>query len=265
MNPIVRNISITTGFNYALPISNQLKIIRQAGFSHVSIGCDYEHSGILDKTRLHDLKNEIEKYQLQVDTVHGYDLDKDDAIEINEKIARATSILGSKVIVVHCSSFMFDESELEYKRIKVKSILNKLIQIAMKYKIQFAFENVVPGIPTDFCEEMIAYADCDEIGFCYDSSHDQIDGPRPLHLLERQKNNLLALHISDRIKEFVDHVIPGEGFIDFNNICELIKISGYHRPLMMEVETTHSKFKDSEEFLKMTYEQASILYDKIFI
>lgn len=264
MNSNLRNISITTGFNYALPINKQLKLIGQTGFSHVSIGCNYDHSGILDKKRLHNLKLEIQNNHLQVDTIHGYDLDRDDTIEINKKIAMAAVALGAKVVVVHCSAFMFDESELEYKRKKVKTILDSLKQIAKEYKIQFAFENVVPGIPTDLCEEMIAYAHCDEIGFCYDSSHDQIDGPRPMNLLERQKNNLLALHISDRIKEFVDHVIPGEGFIDFNKICELIKLSGYQRPLMMEVETTHSKFKDSEEFLKMTYQQAVVLYDKIF-
>ena len=166
--------------------------------------------------------------------------------------------------MVHCSAFMFDESELECKRKKVRKVLDRLKQIAKEYKIRFAFENVVPGIPTDFCEEMIACAACEKIGFCYDSSHDQIDGPRPLDLLERQKNKLLALHISDRIKEFTDHVIPGERFIDFDKICELIKASGYQRPLMMEVETTHSKYKESEEFLKKTYEEAVVLYDKIY-
>ncbi len=265
MGSSLRNISITTGFHYKTPINEQLKLIREAGFSHVSIGCDYEHSGILNENRLYNLKQEILKNQLQVDTVHGYDLDRDDTIEINEMIAKAATVLGAEIVVVHCSAFMFEESELEDKRKKVICVLDKLKQIAKRYKIQFAFENVVPGVPTDFCEEMIQYADCKEIGFCYDSSHDQIDGPRPMDLLKRQQSKLLALHISDRIREFVDHVIPDEGFINFDKMCELIRKSGYNRPLMLEVETTHSRYKNPEEFLKITYKKAVELYDKIYM
>ena len=64
------------------------------------------------------------------------------------------------------------------------------------------------------------------------------------------KDRLIAVHISDRIKEFMDHVVPGEGFIDFDAIAEVLQKVGYERPLLMEVEMTHSKYKDVEVFLR---------------
>lgn len=103
---------------------------------------------------------------------------------------------------------------------------------------------------------MIEIGNSDYIGFCYDSSHDQIDGPRNMELLCRQSNNLTAVHLSDRIREFVDHVIPGEGFINFDEILPLLKQAGFDGPILMEVEMTHSKYKNIKEFLKEVHEAA---------
>lgn len=50
-------------------------------------------------------------------------------------------------------------------------------------------------------------------GFCYDSAHVQIDGPRPFQLLDDLQDRVIAVHLSDRLRAFTDHVLPGEGFI----------------------------------------------------
>lgn len=36
--------SISTTFNYEIPINEQLVLIKNAGFTHVSLGMNYEHS-----------------------------------------------------------------------------------------------------------------------------------------------------------------------------------------------------------------------------
>ena len=83
--------SISTTFNYEIPINEQLVLIKNAGFTHVSLGMNYEHSQILNKEYLNNLDKLLNELDLRVDTVHGCDLDKDDAIEINEKVAEAAS------------------------------------------------------------------------------------------------------------------------------------------------------------------------------
>lgn len=259
-----RNISISTSFDYSIPIGEQIQMIKSAGFSHVSIGGNYEHSGILDEGTPPVLKQLLTQNNLSVDTIHGYNLDKSDSIEINKKIVDVAVYLGAPVVVIHCSSFTF--RSLQHKKIKknVDKKLPAIERLAKESGIRFAVENVLPGVATDLAESIIQNANPEYIGFCYDSSHDQVGGPNPFVLVERLKDRLLTVHISDRIKEFVDHVLPGEGFIDFNSMCGILHSSPYRSPLLMEVMITNSQYKNPVEFLNKAYQEATELYDNIY-
>lgn len=255
--------SISTTFNYAIPINEQLVLVKNAGFTHISLGMDYEHSQILNEESLNSLVKLLNELDLMVDTVHGYDLDKDDDIEINKIVAAAAYKLKAGIVVVHCSDFWFNDAEYEAKEKMVRERICFLEEIAKENGIRFALENVVPGKPTMLCEQMIEIGNPRYIGFCYDSSHDQIDGPNNMELLKRQKERLIAIHMSDRIEEFVDHVIPGEGFINFYEIIPLLRESTFKGPVLMEVEMTHSKYKDVNEFLIMANNSAQSIAKEI--
>jgi sugar phosphate isomerase/epimerase len=82
-------------------------------------------------------------------------------------------------------------------------------------------------------------------------------------LLERLSGRLIAVHISDRIREFVDHVIPGEGFIDFSKLCALLAKAKIEFPLMLEVMTANSSIKDPRAFLKAAKEASTDLENRI--
>jgi len=103
---------------------------------------------------------------------------------------------------------------------------------------------------------MVRLGDPKYIGFCFDSSHDQIDGPRTMSLLKDLSDRLLAVHISDRIREFVDHVLPGEGFIDFEEMVPILKESPFKGSLLFEVEVTHSQYKEADDFLARAHASA---------
>jgi sugar phosphate isomerase/epimerase len=113
--------------------------------------------------------------------------------------------------------------------------------------------------------EYLKFLNHELVGICYDSSHDQIDGPREFSFLEMNKSKVIKVHISDRIKEFVDHVIPGEGFIDFESIVRYLKQSAFELPLLLEVMMTHSKYKDTEIFLNEAYKKGVELYKRIIL
>lgn len=260
----MKKISISTCFDYGIPIEGQLSMIQQAGFTHVSIGGKYEHSSILDERRLWSLKDMLTRNELSVDTIHGYQMDKADTIDVNGKVVRAAGVLGAPVVVLHCSGFGFKAETYESRK---KDLLDKLPlfeAMAERGKIRFAFENVLPGIATDLVEYMLGAANPQYFGFCYDSAHDQIDGPRPFDLLERLADRLIAVHISDRIKELVDHVTPGEGFIHFDEMISLLLRANMEFPFLLEVMTTHSKYRDPHEFLAATNQKAIELYDQIY-
>lgn len=259
----MNGISISTCFDYRIGFEDQLKLIHNAGFSHFSIGSNYNHSGILDSSNYNRIKKLSEENGLKIDTIHGYAMDKKDTVDINKKIAQAANALHVPVIVLHCSAFAFNADTIDDRKKDISEKLPIFENIAKEYNVNFAFENVLPGAATDLTEFAVHHSDPAYFGFCYDSSHDQIDGPRSFDLLKRNISRLKAVHISDRIREFVDHLTIGEGFINFEELAEIIRSENPSFPLLMEVITDHSKYKNTKEFLSAAYNGALKMYNKI--
>jgi sugar phosphate isomerase/epimerase len=130
--------------------------------------------------------------------------------------------------------------------------------------IVLAIENVRPGPATDLVRLSLAELDTPSFGFCYDSAHDQIDGPRPFTLLDELGHRLKAVHLSDRVREFVDHVPPGDGWIDWVALTAAIRATPFAGPLLFEVMVLHSTEKDPERLLRLVHERGSALYNQIF-
>lgn len=259
-----RQISISTCFNYEIPIEEQLKLISAQGFNHISIGGNIEHSDIFNEIGKEKLKTLLENYSLEVDTVHGCRIDLQDSFEKLSLTAKVASELEAQTVVFHCSQFYIEKSDIDEKVKRALEVCEMLEKSAQKYNIKFALENLHPEAATDVVKIVLPKLNRKYFGLCYDSSHDQVDGPRPFDLLEVFKDRLFAIHISDRIKEFVDHVIPGEGFIDFDSICNILKGSDYNKPLLLELMTLHSKEKEPRRFLEQAYYSGVGLYDKIY-
>ncbi|NHZ86904.1 MAG: TIM barrel protein [Planctomycetia bacterium] len=259
-----RKLSISTTFNYNIPLAEQLSLISHAGFTHVSLGANENHSEYLNRKKRAEIKEILKTLSLEIDTLHflqPLDDFRDKALLNN--IIEATLDLSIPVIVCHGGPFDFSENEFDCRLANLLEICLQLEDIAKETGIVFALENVCPGTATRLVTDVLQQVDPQWFGFCYDSSHDQIDGPNPVDLLELFQDRLVAVHLSDRIREFVDHVIPGQGFIDFNTICKILRKSAYKRPLLFEVMMTHSGIEDAQTFLNKTYEQACNIYDRI--
>lgn len=257
-------VSITSCFDYNIPINKQIQYISQNGFSNFSLGENYRHSGIFDKTSIFRLKKILNLYNVKIDTIHfSSTLDNDNWYDIMSKTMLSATYLNVPTIVAHCTSFMLSDNNYNYSLKKLEKNITILEKLCYTHHKKIALENLSPGNATNIVEKLLEKSDPTLIGFCYDSSHDQIDGPRPLHLLNRWKHRLFTVHISDRIGPFVDHVIPGEGFIDFNEFVEIMKTLNFEFPLLFEVETTHSRYKSQKVFLKETFKAASNILNRI--
>ncbi|MDA3839264.1 MAG: sugar phosphate isomerase/epimerase [Candidatus Delongbacteria bacterium] len=193
-------ISITTFFNYDIPISEQIPMISKAGFTHVSLGGNLSHFNYLDSNERLKLKEVLKKYSLKVDTVHGCTADSDNSLEKLKGAVEAAHDLGAEVVVSHLSQFFIKPDQVEANVTNALKVCEKLEPIAEKYDIRFALENVHPGSATVVLRRVLPELNEKYFGFCYDSSHDQIDGPVPFKLLEQFGDRIFAVHMSDRIK-----------------------------------------------------------------
>lgn len=251
-----RDISISTSFNYELPIEEQLFHISEAGFSFVSLGEKEAHSGYGDVNARKRLKGLLDQYHLKIDTIHGPRLDHPDSLNKVMHACEAAEDLNVPVVVLHASCFEFEEGELAARLERLLEQCAELDALAGRFSVRFALENLFPGAPMELIKQAVLRADSPNIGFCYDSSHDQIGGPKSFDLLDDMKDRLFAVHISDRVREFVDHVIPWEGFIDWEGLCAVLRKTNFSSPLLLEVMTANSAAKETEAFLRLAYERA---------
>jgi len=250
-------LSIATCFDYAIPIEVQMPAIAAAGFSHVSLGGREEHSGYLTAAGRERLNTLVQRNGLMFDTIHApCSMELPDSAQRLTAVAEAAAALGVPIVVVHAGPFEIDASEQSSLVDKIFDTGRKLEVVSRKTGISFAIENVLPGPATELSLTAMSQLDPACFGFCYDSSHDQIDGPNGFELLDRLKGRLIAVHLSDRIAEFVDHVPPREGFIDWTGLVHALSQTGYDNPLLFEVFVTHSSVKEIEPFLALAYRRA---------
>lgn len=250
-------VSVSTSFSYDIPIEEQLVLIADAGFRTISIGANLEHFDYSDPAKRRELKVALQQYGLKVDTIHApLWLNKAPALSEAIATAEATADLGAGCVVAHGGPFECDREGFDERLPGLIGTCNTLLSVAKSNGIIFALENVMPGHATDLVRKALPELDTATFGLCYDSSHDQIDGPRPFDLIDEFKDRIFAVHLSDRIKPFVDHVIPGEGFIDWSEMCGRLQKARYSSSITMEVMMQHSRFQEPKVFLQEAYNAA---------
>lgn len=257
-------LSISTCFDYSISLEEQCSLIKKHGFTHFSLGSRYEHSQVLTRVGQKNLKLLMKTHNLGIDTIHGCNADQEEAYDIMKTLIDAAVFLNVPIIVLHAvSGFEIQEELVEEKIKKVKALCQKL-QVYLKDKpVKIALENLFPGHADQVLHEVMKSLDPQYFGFCYDSAHEQVDGPNPIDLPIRYKDSLLAVHLSDRVRAFYDHQPPGEGFIDFEAVCDAISKTSFKGPFLMEVMYNNSKHEDINEFLKATYQAGRKLSHKI--
>lgn len=226
--------SFSTCVDYGVPIEEQIIAGVRAGFSHVSPSRP-SHAGYDTAQGRGLLRRLCEEHGLAVESLHAPRVLGPDGASALRRTIEAAEALDAGVVVVHATEF---EIQAEYRRSALTEALDlcKAVEPVLRGSgVVLALENLMPGSATAVVEELLGHLDPTLFGFCFDSSHDQIDGPRPLDLLERQRARLAALHLSDRSAPFVDHLAPGDGFVDWAAIGGQLRAAGYARPILLEL------------------------------
>jgi sugar phosphate isomerase/epimerase len=256
-------VSIATSFDYAVELDTQVPLIAEAGFTHFSLGVSPTHSQYLTPAGRAHLRALANDYGLGIDTIHGPRAEHRDGLEVLSSSIAAAATLRVPVVVVHASPFDFPMAEFDERLRHVVGVCEAVAPALTDSGVHLALENVLPGPATDLVERALERLDPEWFGFCYDSSHDQIGGPRPVDLLTRLRQRLIAVQLSDRARDFVDHMLPGEGFIRWPEVCSELAGAGFARPLMLEVATTHSTVKSPSQFVHLAHQQGLRLAQRV--
>ncbi len=113
--------------------------------------------------------------------------------------------------------------------------LDALVDRARKAGVKLAFENQRKLAYLQYALARYKKEPC--VGFCWDAGHEHCFTMDEIDFMALFGSRVYALHLHDNLGEYNRdlHRIPFEGNIDFAQVAEKIKASGYQGTVMLEI------------------------------
>lgn len=214
-------------YGFIQPFDERIKLIKKAGYDYIMLWWEDEtYPNLIDRK---ELINIVKSYELKIDNVHlpfeGTNLLWSE--DRSKRCCQTNKIInwmnecknsGANTVVMHTThgnNYILDYS-LGYES------FNKIVKVAENIKLKVAFENTQMFHYTDF---ILKEFDSNYAGFCYDSSHDFVNGQSCGDILDKWKHKLLAVHLSDNDGTCDRHWIPGKGHVNWEKIIDVIKLA----------------------------------------
>lgn len=271
------DIGISTGLFYKQRVNELLPLIKKAGFEMVEIwdggeewgaDCHFNHH---DEKQIKALQDALWFNHVKAMSMHGPFGEKCD-ISVFDDQARQRAIsevifavdtaakIGAKILVTHPGNKLahaHDAKERD-RRIEISIESLKIISREAKSKnVRLAVENMLGGMVGGEAwqiERILASLDQEIAGMCLDVSHASLCKELDKYF-KTFGSRIFAVHVSDNHGKLDDHLIPGEGILDFVSIARKLKEIKFRGVFLLEIlgEAVHRK---PEEVLKSTRAQA---------
>ncbi len=260
---------ISTTVDYTVEIEILFQLFSKYKFHFVSIGANYKHHFFPDKNKFTDLIQLAEDHNLLIDSIHipfGADYDLANPIE-KERLMAIDNVLkfltycaeyNIPIGVLHPHHYLMDtkENALSLATESIRRVLSKKPE-----NIKIAVENLPDARGSWIADQLFNIFDSNEIGFCYDSSHENMSGP-PFHLLKKHNSRLITSHLSDNHGVSDEHLVPGDGNINWSEVFLYIDKAESFRNILFEVGTGEKLSVSVEDYIKRTAQKAVEIFGK---
>lgn len=243
-------------FGYNMPVKPCMELIRNAGFESMMLwwGDEYEAFNgpkelLPEAARSHGLavENVHVPYEhcneLWLDTLSG-----DEITAMYMRCIDGCADHGIPAAVMHVTrgDAPPPPGSLGLDRMK------RVAERAELRGVDIALENLRKPEYLDYIYERV---DSGRLKFCYDSGHENCYS-KGTDLLHKHAARLCALHLHDNDGAADQHLLPGDGTVDWANVKTALAEAGYRGNITLEVTNEFSpKYKDAtaEEFLAAAY------------
>lgn len=194
---------------------------------------------------------EIENIHTPYQGINSIWQDNIDGMDFEKKLIDCLvdcSEFGILAAVVHISQTMSPPpaNDIGLERIK------RLVDKAEVLNINIALENLRRPDYLDFVFDSI---NSERLGFCYDSGHENCYS-KGTDLFVKYGSKLKALHLHDNDGSDDQHMLPGEGSVDWETFALKLCRIGYSGNITLEVRNEFSKAEGKDDpvsFLKNAY------------
>lgn len=194
----------------------------------------------------YSLRNEAEK--LGVSYTHSHaPFDTEAKGRLVERTFKCANILGAKYLVVHpfydnADGRIYDTDVFVSSNVRA---IKEMLEYAEKYKVILLAENLLEAAstPAHTLSRMVEEIDSPWFGWCYDTGHAHATGGT-LEEFRTVSRVPLSLHVQDNNGDWDDHLIPGDGNIDWGEFLRSLKSMGYKGDLVLEAHSVPKEAPD---------------------
>jgi sugar phosphate isomerase/epimerase len=257
-------LGIFSYYGFAIPHGKNAELMAKAGFNTTCIWLGDEdpmvHAGQADA-----IPGLMRQYGLSLDNIHAsfwhsnylWSLSKDEQSIIHKELLDGLFYCGRHQIpnmVMHISGGKTppppNQSGLQ--------IIHELVKQAESLGVTIAVENI-GHLDSQYLDFVFSNIQSPNLGFCFDSSHDNIADEFRGQALGKWGSRLVTTHFSDNHGVNDDHLLPGKGNIDWNKVMQQFP-KNYKGTIMLEVDSPEAnKGFTPESFLKTAYQKAQKL------
>ena len=267
-----RIVTTTDVFEDGYPAEVAIDRLARLGYEGIDMGLDYwvfEGSPFLSDNYLEwgrSLRAHADEVGIPYTHAHAPgEADDDDYLERSIEMA---SVLGAGYLVVH-PIFQIDGEVIDDKAEFISinaSAIEKWLPLAKERGVVLLSENILWGSSSDPCiiADLVKDVDSPYFGWCFDVGHAWACGQAP-DVVKECSVAPLSIHIQDNHGNGDEHLIPGDGTIDFGMFISALKDVGYKGDCVLEAhhQSLEAPDEQRDEILTRLIGVARDLRDKM--
>jgi sugar phosphate isomerase/epimerase len=229
--------------------------IARSGVRNIEIFCAMPHFNYADSQAIRDLGSVIEENRLTLHSLHaptqrdlapgresGFPISISDAervrrVDAVDEVKRALEVaerIPFKYLILHIGHSRQEADGRSFDA--AFNSLEHLVVFAKHRGVSIALENTrgefgCPSSLTQFIKE----THMKDLRFCFDIGHAHIDGGVS-SALEEMQGRIVSTHLHDNHGEKDEHLLPGDGTIDWDAALATLKANPEPLPFVLELK-----------------------------
>jgi sugar phosphate isomerase/epimerase len=241
------SIGIATGACVDRPICDVLDCLHRAGAAGVELGTPPRHFDMWKPGEVAAVDQSLRRLPLRAVSIHApfgesLDLAHPDprhrlaGIEATIAAARTVKQLGGHIVVAHPSDLVRHGADIA-ARLDASAGSLRTVALACRHEgVQLAIESPLPhligGHPDEFAW-LLAHIG-EGAGVCLDTGHVAL-GRSWRRFAELCEGRIVHIHASDNHGQYDDHLVPGEGTVDWTEIVSTLRTIRFDGWVMLEL------------------------------
>ena len=273
MKESVKIVTTTAVFEEGYPADKAIERLSGLGFEALDMALDYWTHSPESPFLQDDYLTWAENLRLLAEDkgmpyTHSHAPGEAGTNPIIGRSVKCAGTLGAKFTVVHPVwrvNWEIIEDAEEFIKINTEAI-KPWLETAESSGVTILSENLLWGASKDpkIIAELVKSVGSDNFGWCYDTGHANIFGYKP-DILKECVAVPLSLHMQDNSGKGDEHLIPGDGTVDWDLLVSTLKDIGYPGDCVLEAHHQSLDTPDSERDAVLTrlLDSAKVLREKM--